>query len=478
MHLAKRSPFASIVLCFAFCLPALAQTRGGEANGTVIDSSGAVVPGASVTFTNQATNIQNTATSNNNGYFVFVNVQSGPYKLKVEKSGFKAVESSFQVAVNQAVTQNMTLDVGSASTTIEVTAQAPVLDSTTSSLGTVIEEKTIQSLPLNGRNFTQLLTLTPGVTPVSTSQNKSIGGVEGNVGIPGSGFSDPSFHGQENRSKLYFYDGIINTNIRGPTYIVIPNIDMIQEFKVVGQDANADMGGAAGGVVNMVSRAGTNKFHGSAFEYVRNNAFDARNGFSDITSTGGPKPPAAYHQNQFGATIAGPVIHDKTFFTFGYDGWRYNKPDGSTAYVPTPAELSGDFSQTVVSGVGNPIFNPFSTRPGTKAGSFVRDPFYCSSATGQPLAADPVTHLQLPAGTGKTPPAGDQVCNKIPQSLINPAIQAFFQAYSATPNLANPNDPKHNFIQNRSSINNANEYKARIDHRFSQRDNVFLRFTQ
>ena len=241
MHLAKRSAFASMVLCFAFCLPALAQTRGGEANGTVIDSSGAVVPGASVTLTNQATNIQNTATSNNNGYFVFVNVQPGAYKLKVEKSGFKAVESSFQVAVNQAVTQNMTLDVGNASTTIEVTAQAPVLDSTTSSLGTVIEEKTIQSLPLNGRNFTQLLTLTPGVTPVSTSQNKSIGGVEGNVGIPGSGFSDPSFHGQENRSKLYFYDGIINTNIRGPTYIVIPNIDMIQEFKVVGQDANAEV---------------------------------------------------------------------------------------------------------------------------------------------------------------------------------------------------------------------------------------------
>ena len=135
MHLAKRSAFVSIVFCFAFCLPALAQTRGGEANGTVIDSSGAVVPGASVTLTNQATNIQNTATSNNNGYFVFVNVQPGAYKLKVEKSGFKAVESSFQVAVNQAVTQNMTLDVGNASTTIEVTAQAPVLDSTTSSLG-------------------------------------------------------------------------------------------------------------------------------------------------------------------------------------------------------------------------------------------------------------------------------------------------------------------------------------------------------
>src|SRR3954468_8319990 len=275
MLFAKRATF-SLFLSIAFSLAVFAQTRGGEANGTVTDASGAVVPGAGVTLTNQGTNIQNTATSNNNGYFVFVNVQPGAYKLKVEKSGFKAVESSFQVAVNQAVTQNMTLDVGNASTTIEVTAQAPVLDSTTSSLGTVIEEKTIQSLPLNGRNFTQLLTLTPGVTPVSTSQNKSIGGVEGNVGIPGSGFADPSFHGQQNRSKLYFFDGIINTNIRGPTYIVIPNIDLVQEFKVVGHDAKSEFGGATGGIVNMVSKSGGNGLHGSAFEYVRNNFFDAR----------------------------------------------------------------------------------------------------------------------------------------------------------------------------------------------------------
>jgi len=121
----------------------------------------------------------------------------------------------------------------------------------------------------------------PGVTPISTSQNRSLGCCEGNVGIPGSGFSDGSFHGQSNRSKLYFYDGIINTNIRGPTYIVIPNNDLIQEFKVVGHDAKAEFGGAAGGVVNLVSKAGGNALHGSAFEYMRNNFFDARDTFAD-----------------------------------------------------------------------------------------------------------------------------------------------------------------------------------------------------
>src|SRR5207248_3339701 len=361
MLFTKKSTLTSIILCIAFSLPALAQTRGGEANGTVIDSSGAVVPGASVTLTNQATNIQNTATSNNNGYFVFVNVQPGPYKLKVEKSGFKAVESSFQVAVNQAVTQNMKLDVGSASTTVEVTAAAPVIDSTTTELGTVIEEKTVQSLPLNGRNFTQLLTLTPGVTPVSTSQNKSIGGVEGNVGIPGSGFADPSFHGQQNRSKLYFIDGIINTNIRGPTYIVIPNIDLVQEFKVVGQDAKAEFGGAMGGVMNMVSKSGSNSFHGSAFEYVRNDALDARNSFDVCTtarcgtSTGVPKKPLPFRQNQFGAVVTGPVIKNHTFFSFGYDGWRYSQAALGLSYVPTAAEIAGDFTNTPFR---RTIFNP------------------------------------------------------------------------------------------------------------------------
>src|SRR5581483_5193860 len=145
--------------------------------------------------------------------------------------------------------------------TVEVSAMAELVQKSSTELGTVITERTVQDLPLNGRNFTQLLTLTPGVTPVSTSQNRSVGCCEGNVGLPGSGFSDASFHGQQNRSKLYFYDGIINTN-------------------VLGHDAKAEFGGATGGIVNMVSKSGGSTLHGSAFEYVRNNFFDARNAFT------------------------------------------------------------------------------------------------------------------------------------------------------------------------------------------------------
>ncbi len=257
---------ATVLLFLLSFIPiraAFAQTAAGEINGTATDKSGGAVAGVTVTLTNQATKIHDQTTTNSNGYFVFINVKPAMYVLELEAQGFKKTRvSPFDVGVDQTVTQSVQLEVGGVTQTVSVTAEAVMLERSTSELGTVIEQKAVNDLPLNGRNFTQLLTLTPGVTPVSTAQNKSIGCCEGNVGIPGSGFSDASFHGQENRSKLYFFDGIINTNVRGPTYIVIPNIDLIQEFKVVAHDAKAEFGGATGGVVDMVSTSGTGSFHG------------------------------------------------------------------------------------------------------------------------------------------------------------------------------------------------------------------------
>src|SRR5438046_6394891 len=354
-----------------------AQTAVGEVNGTVADSSEAIVAGATVTLTNQATGIVDKATTNSDGHFVFINVKPGQYVLEAESSGFKSTRvSPFTVGVNQTVTQTVRLELGAITETVTVSAEAVMLERSSSELGTVISEQAISNIPLNGRNCTQRLTLTPGVTPVSTSQNKSIGGVEGNVGIPGSGFVDPSFHGQENRSKLYFFDGIINTNIRGPTYIVIPNIDLVQEFKVVGQDAKAEFGGAMGGVMNMVSKSGGNSFHGSAFEYVRNDALDARNPVDVCTlarcpaGRAVPRKPVPFRQNQFGAIVSGPVIRNRTFFSFGYDGWRYTQPALGLSYVPTAAEIAGDFSNYKVR--TNQIYNPYSTR--ASGSTFVRDP--------------------------------------------------------------------------------------------------------
>src|SRR5918912_249493 len=292
-----------IILAFA---AAPAQTATGGVNGTVTDQHGAVVPGATVTLVNRATNIETRAAANEGGYYTFVNVSPGAYVLRVEAQGFSTVQTSpFDVGVSQTLTQNVSLTVGEVTQTVEVTAGGELIQASSTELGTVIPEKAIEDLPLNGRNFTQLLTLTPGVTPVSTSQNRNVGGVEGNVGIPGSGFSDPSFHGQQNRSKLYFYDGIINTNVRGPTYIVIPNIDAVQEFKVVGHDAKAEFGGATG------------------------------------------------------AVVTGPIIRNRTFFSLAYDGWRYSQPGQGLSYVPTAAEINGDFSKTPFV---RQIYNPYSTR--------------------------------------------------------------------------------------------------------------------
>ena len=458
---------AGSLLIIASTSVALAQANA-KVSGTVGDPNGAAVPGAVVKLTNQATKIEADTTTNESGYFNFVNVNPAIYTLRVEVQGFKGVQSApFDVGVNEAVTQNIALTVGAVSETVEIVAGSELIQQASSDLGTVIPEKVVQDLPLNGRNFTQLLTLTPGVTPVSTSQNRNVGGVEGNVGIPGSGFADPSFHGQPNRSKLYFFDGIINTNVRGPTYIVIPNIDLVQEFKVVGHDARVDYGGATGGVVNMVSKSGGNKFHGSAFEYVRNDAFDARNPFDVCTTArckpgqGVPDEPLPFRQNQFGATLTGPIFSNRTFFSVGYDGWRYSQPTLALAYVPTTAELNGDFTNTPFR---RRIFNPYSTR--LVGNTFVRDEFRCDSA-GVPLPVDGQKRQNQSIGAP---------CFKIPQALIFAPMQTFFRTYSPAPNLSG--DSTNNFAQIRPSTNNANSFQVRIDHRFSDNDNIFFRYTQ
>jgi len=463
MWLAKTTTFFSLVLLI-FANGTRGQTASGEVNGTVTDKSGGFVGSAAVKLTNQATGIDDRATTNSDGYFVFINVKPGMYVLGVEARGFKTTRiSSFEVGVNQTVTQAVSLDVGAVNEQVVVSAETAMLEASTSELGTVIPEKAVNDLPLNGRNFTQLLTLTPGVTPVSTAQNKSIGCCEGNVGIPGSGFSDASFHGQQNRSKFYFFDGIINTNVRGPTYIVIPNIDLIQEFKVVGHDAKAEFGGATGGVVDMVSASGSGSFHGSAFEYVRNDAFDARNSVTDFDPVARTPKIFPFRQNQFGATFSGPIIKNKTFFSGGYDGWRYSKPSLDRSYVPTAAELGGDFSLQPYSTTPHQIYNPYSGS-GTS-----RVAFRCD-ASGNPLPLLPGTNLQ------------DQTlgapCNKLPQALISTEMQQFFLKYSTLPNYSVTSDRGHNFIQTRPTPNTSNSFQVRIDHRLSQKDNLFFRYTE
>jgi carboxypeptidase family protein len=453
---------AALLLAAALAAPppARAQTANGEATGTVFDASGGALPGATVTLVSPGTGIARTMTTNASGHFVFVQVPPGSYVLRVELSGFKTAETApFVVGVNETVSRSVTLSVGAIAEAVTVAAAAPLLQASSSELGTVIPEKAVHDLPLNGRNFTQLLTLTPGATPVSTAQGSSVGFQDAGIsGIPGSSFAKPALHGQENRSTLYYLDGIFNTDLRGPVYGVLPIIDLVQEFKVEAHNQNTEFGGVTGGVVNIASKSGTNAFQGSAWEFLRNNNLDARDPFKDATAS----KPATFHQNEFGTSLGGPIARNRTFFFAGYEGWRYTKPSQNLGWVPTPAELGGDFTQSVLR---QDIYNPFSTRPDpARAGQFIRDRFMCDAA-GTPLA--PLSNLTQPAGVP---------CNKIPASLISPQMAGLFRSYLASPNLSG--DPAHNYIETRATTDDSNSWQIKVDHRFSDADNAFFRLSQ
>src|SRR5438270_338046 len=452
---------ASLLFCLVvLSLSVSAQTSTGGVNGTISDPNGAAVPGSTVRLVNQATSIETRATTNESGYFTFVNVNPGTYFLKVEAQGFSTAQTPpFDVGVNQVVPQNIALTVGAVSQTVEVVAAGEMLQPSSAELGTVIPKEAVQDLPLNGRNFTQLLSLTPGATPVNTAQGGSVTFQDaGPTGIPGTTIVKPAIHGQQNRSTLYFQDGFINTDLRGPIYGIPPIVDVIQEFKVQGHNDKSEYGGVTGGIVNVVSRSGGNSYHGSAYEFVRNDAFDARNPFSDSTRLS----PAPFRQNQFGGTFGGRIIKNKTFFFAAFEGWRFSKPTGDQAYIPTAAELVGDFTN---SPQRNQNFNSYSTRRNpANSNQFIRDPFRCDAA-GNPVA--PLADGTQPTGTA---------CLKIPQQLINPAMQGLLKTYLAAPNFNG--GPSINYQENRPSRDRANSWQVRVDHTFSSRDNVFFRWSQ
>ena len=429
--------------------PVLAQLSSASLNGVVRDPSGAVVANASVGLRNVDTTVERTTVSNDAGNYVFQNITPGRYTLKVTASGFKSKQvSEFVLAVNQTATIDIPLEVGSQIDMITVEAGAEQLKVSTADLGTVIATRQVNDLPLNGRNFTQLLSLTPGVAPVSVSQN-SMGGRDGGFTAPiavGSAFIFPAVNGQTNRSNYFLADGLNNFGTFQSTYAVPPIVDAIQEFKVVSHTDSAEFGSVLGGVVNVVTKSGTNNFHGTAWEYVRNNAFDSRPAFLLPT-----KRAPAFRQNQFGASFGGPVwipkLYDgknKTFFFAAYQGFRYTRDSATNILVPTEAQLAGDFSNVLAKpckGVPCQIYNPFSTH--ASGSGFARDPF----------------------------PG-----NQIPSNLIDPRMVAWARAIFPA---AGPYDAETdtNFVDTTPVHQTQNEYSIRIDQNFGQKDSAFFRYS-
>ena len=335
-----------LVLVWMFvCAQSGAQSATGQFNGHVADPSGAVVAGATVTLLDVQTGVAHTTTTNSAGLYTFPLVSPGEYKLSVAKTGFSnEVSPAFRLEVNQNVTQDFTLKVGAATDTVTVSTNSELIDTTSATLGSVVETRTVDDLPLNGRSFTSLLTLAPGINPTNYSQNSGAGSTYGTnqnaVGIPGAAFVYPSAQGQWNRENIYYLDGVINTGGLSSTYDVPPIIDAIQEFKIQSHNDNAEFGGVLGGVVNLVSKSGTNSYHGAGWEYLRNQSLDARNPFTDFDASGNPAQ-IPFHQNEYGGTFGGPVRipklyngKDKTFFFVA------SMKDGGTSSQPAPRYFS------------------------------------------------------------------------------------------------------------------------------------------
>jgi outer membrane receptor protein involved in Fe transport len=335
-RLSVKSVFLTSCLLILSALSAIAQlTDTGSIVGTVRDPSGAAVPGATVTATETGTNVRRTTTTNDGGDYVLPSLKIGTYSITIEKSGFQSfIHNQIPVDVQSRIKVDAELQVGSARQTVEVTAAAQLLNTQSAELGHVVGSKKVEDLPLNGRHYSSLALLVPGVF-IPTGNLSEIGG-EGYFGVNGNSAT------QNN----YVIDGIDNNsyieNFQGKSAQAgqVP-VDAVAEFKLQTRTYDTEFGHSAGGVVNAQIKSGTNQLHGDAWEFVRNSAFDATDFFTNLA--GGKKP--AYQQNQFGGTAGGPILKDRLFVFGAYEGFRERQGDTQIGTVPTPMMRSLDFSE-------------------------------------------------------------------------------------------------------------------------------------
>src|SRR5438309_3805109 len=357
--------FALVVITNASVL--IAQVDRGSIVGVINDPSGANVSGAEVIIRNLATDQSISVTTDSTGAYAANLLRIGSYSVTVEKQGFKrAVKPNVDVGVNQVVRVDLDLQVGGANEVVEVTGVLPLLQTETSSLGTLETEKRISELPLNGRNFIQLAYLAPGANSGQTGSNVS-GGVFENERANEA----LSVNGLRVSNNNFLLNGVDNNEFGLGGVVVLPPPDAIQEFKTEENSMSAEFG-RGGAAVNVVLKSGTNRVHGGAYEFIRNDKLDARNYFASPP----PSPKPGFKRNQFGFFLGGPIKKDKTFIFGDYEGSRVREALSYVSTVPNAAERAGDFSDRLTvdtfspcgdtPGAGDPvfdigtIFNPFA----------------------------------------------------------------------------------------------------------------------
>src|SRR5947209_14610597 len=324
----------AVTLGFLFPAVSWGQVAGGTISGTVTDSSGRVIGNVQITINNLATGVTRDVTTNDGGFYSAPNLLPGTYQAKFSAKGFKTeARSGIALTVGATEVLDLTMKVGTAVETIQVTGEAPAVQLATSDISAVVNATTVRELPLNGRSWTDLATLQPGVDAIHTQPDFAAGTDRGNRGF-GQQLTISGARPQQNNYRL---DGVsLNDYANGAPGSVLGGnlgVDAIQEFSVLTSNYSAEYGKTSGGVVNAITRSGTNTFHGSAYEFLRNSGLDANDFFAN--AGGQPKPP--FRQNQFGVSAGGPIRKDRTFIFGDYEGIRYSKGVTTVATVPSLA---------------------------------------------------------------------------------------------------------------------------------------------
>ena len=419
------------ILTFALSLSVLrAQVGTASLGGLVTDPSGSVVSGASVTLESTSQKYSRPTTTNSAGEYKIPALPPGQYKLTVGASGFSsAAETGINLTSGQASTLDVKLTLAGTSQQVTVTEAPPLLQTESATLGTTIQSRQAVDLPVLGGSFLNLMSVAPGVAPVAPAGSTT------NYSPVGQS-TMPSVYGQRQKDNNFTMDGVEN---RDPNLLGVPLYpppEAIAEMKMESGMSSGVYGHGSGATVNIVTKSGTNEWHGAGWEFLRNNDLDARNFF--LPSVG------AYHWNQFGVDAGGPltipklISKEKAWYVFGYyEGVRIHSAANYTAYVPTAAELSGNFSGE------NPIYNPFTTAAGA-SGSSTRQPF---------------------------------PSNQIPQSLLDASTLLIAKTLYPLPNLAPGQIPGANFLSTAPSVTDGNQWNGRVDHQFGKNDSFFARYT-